>query len=443
MTNRRYGIRLHVAALTLIPLLVMAASLGSFFLHDRFAEMDRDLLARGQLIVRQLAVSSEYGVFSNNRSFLTSVAKSALLESDVKAVMLLNAAGEVMEASGETKLEEYNSLRVVSQASRILDNGSALLLYQPILSTQIALEDADVGHAARQIGAVIIAMSWHRTNHMKSRLLWLTVMATAALLLITLYLTFLASRRIIEPIRELSGTVDAIGAGNLNARAMASNHVSEIHTLANGINHMAMELQHERDILQQRIDEATEQLHTLAFYDTLTLLPNRRLLQDRLAQTMSVSKRSGCYGALMFLDLDNFQPLNDMHGHEVGDLLLVEAARRLKSCVREMDTVARFGGDEFVVMLSDLSTGKAESISQAGLVAQKILGTLSEPYLLAIRHQGQADVTIEHHCTASIGVVLFIDHESSQDDILKWADTAMYHAKKAGRNSIRFHDAQA
>ncbi|MDP2155533.1 MAG: GGDEF domain-containing protein, partial [Sulfuricella sp.] len=185
-----------------------------------------------------------------------------------------------------------------------------------------------------------------------------------------------------------------------------------------------------------------DQVRQLAFYDTLTKLPNRRLLNDRLIQAMAASKRSGCYGAVMFLDLDNFKPLNDTHGHAVGDLLLIEVADRLKSCVREMDTVARFGGDEFVVMLSDLNADKDESTSQAEIVAEKIRIALSEPYLLIIKHEGKADTTVEHHCAASIGVALFFNHEASQDEILKWADTAMYQAKEAGGNQIEFYDAK-
>lgn len=194
------------------------------------------------------------------------------------------------------------------------------------------------------------------------------------------------------------------------------------------------------DITERKRTE--DQVRQLAFYDSLTELPNRRLLNDRLSQTMAASKRSGCYGALMFLDLDNFKSLNDTHGHAVGDLLLIEAADRLKRCVRQVDTVARFGGDEFVVMLNDLNADKTESASQAKIVAEKIRATLSGPYLLTIRRDGKADATVEHHCTASIGVALFINHEASQDDIVKWADTAMYQAKEAGRNLIRFYESK-
>ena len=190
---------------------------------------------------------------------------------------------------------------------------------------------------------------------------------------------------------------------------------------------------------EARMQMADQVLH-LAFYDALTNLPNRRVLNDRLMQTMITSKRSGCYGALMFLDLDNFKALNDTHGHEAGDLLLIEVAQRLKNCVREMDTVARFGGDEFVVMLSKLSTDKTDSTLQAKSVAEKISVALSDPYQLSIKQIGQAGTAVEHRCTASIGVALFVNNDASHVDILKCADTAMYLAKKAGRNLIRFHD---
>lgn len=196
------------------------------------------------------------------------------------------------------------------------------------------------------------------------------------------------------------------------------------------------------DVTERR--QAEEKIHHLAFHDPLTQLPNRLMLHDRLDHSMAAGKRSGCYGALMFLDLDNFKPLNDTHGHKAGDLLLIEVTARLKSCVREMDTVARFGGDEFVVLLSELHAHRDQSTSQAERIAEKIRLTLSEPYRLIIKQDGTAnDTAIVHRCTVSIGVVLFIGHEESADDIVKWADAAMYQAKADGRNSIRLHDSKA
>lgn len=179
----------------------------------------------------------------------------------------------------------------------------------------------------------------------------------------------------------------------------------------------------------------------LAFYDSLTDLPNRRLFHDRLAQAIVASKRSGCYCALMFLDLDNFKQLNDLRGHAAGDLLLIEVARRLSACVREVDTVVRFGGDEFVVLLSQLDTDSGVSTEQARAVAEKVRASLAETYHLSVVQAGQGTMAIEHHCSASIGVVVFDSQNAVQSDILKWADSAMYQAKEAGRNTIRFYAA--
>jgi diguanylate cyclase (GGDEF)-like protein/PAS domain S-box-containing protein len=187
--------------------------------------------------------------------------------------------------------------------------------------------------------------------------------------------------------------------------------------------------------------KAEEQIRNLAFYDSLTQLPNRRLLQDRFSQVISACKRNNRYAALMFIDLDNFKPLNDKHGHDVGDILLVEVARRITSCVREVDTVARFGGDEFVVMLSELDSDKANSISQARVVAEKIRQILGELYRLTVLQEGGLEPHIvEHRCTASIGVVLFNNHGVTQEDLIRLADAAMYQAKSAGRNRVHFAD---
>jgi diguanylate cyclase (GGDEF)-like protein/PAS domain S-box-containing protein len=178
---------------------------------------------------------------------------------------------------------------------------------------------------------------------------------------------------------------------------------------------------------------AAEEINNLAFYDPLTQLPNRRLLIDRLQQSLASNFRSHQTGALLFIDLDNFKLLNDTLGHDVGDLLLKQVGQRLKSYVREGDTVARFGGDEFVVLLEDLSTEIVEAAEQSKAISQKILTALNAPYQLA---------KYEHHSTASIGVTLFRDQLHSTDDILKQADIAMYQAKKSGRNAICFFDPQ-
>lgn len=184
----------------------------------------------------------------------------------------------------------------------------------------------------------------------------------------------------------------------------------------------------------------SEHSAVLGLYDPLTQLANRRLMEDRLSQAMASSRRGGTYVAVMVLDLDNFKPLNDKHGHGAGDLLLIEAAHRLKGCVRNIDTVARYGGDEFVVILGQLDANKETATKQVGVVAEKIRAKLTQSYLLKIAHPGKPDFTVEHQCTASIGIAMAMNDEGSQDDIVKHADAAMYQAKDAGRNAIRFYE---
>ncbi|HUW76130.1 MAG TPA: sensor domain-containing diguanylate cyclase [Gallionella sp.] len=191
-----------------------------------------------------------------------------------------------------------------------------------------------------------------------------------------------------------------------------------------------------RDITE-RI-RAEDHIRNLAFYDSLTRLPNRRMFDDRLNQAMAASNRSGRYAALMFLDMDNFKQLNDQYGHSAGDLLLKEVSHRITCCVREMDTVSRFGGDEFVVMLTELDTDKESSVAQTGIVAEKIRAILAKPYKLVLQQEGNAKKTIKYRCSASIGVVMFIDHKYRPADLIKRADMVMYQAKESGRNQVRF-----
>ena len=193
-----------------------------------------------------------------------------------------------------------------------------------------------------------------------------------------------------------------------------------------------------REITERK--QMEDQIRRLAFYDHLTHLPNRNLLNDRLSQAMAASKRKGFYGALMFIDLDNFKPVNDSHGHAAGDLLLIEAAHRLKECVRASDTIARFGGDEFIVVLSELETDEVESYKQAQAIAEKMRLTLAALYRLTVNSESKSCACVEHRCTASIGVTLFTGQESSVEELLKQADISMYRAKESGRNSIRFYN---
>ena len=179
---------------------------------------------------------------------------------------------------------------------------------------------------------------------------------------------------------------------------------------------------------------AEDQIHSLAFYDPLTYLPNRRLLMDRLEQALSTSARRQCNCAILFVDLDHFKNLNDTLGHFQGDLMLEQVAKRLLNCVQEGDTVARLGSDEFAVMLEDLSANDIEAATQAKGVSQRIAEALNLPYQLG---------AAQHHSTSSIGVALFGSGRQERHDVpLKHAELAMFQAKASGRNAVSFFDPQ-
>jgi len=173
-----------------------------------------------------------------------------------------------------------------------------------------------------------------------------------------------------------------------------------------------------RDVTARK--EMEQELRNLAFVDALTRLPNRRKLLDRLTHALLISKRHNTHGAVLFLDLNKFKQLNDTHGHEAGDRLLCEVARRLKQVTREVDTVARFGGDEFVILLEGLDHDRSNAMDQANRVAEKIRQSLAAEYVIG---------DIRHHISASIGIAVFIGDETEPDQVIKSADTAMYEEK--------------
>ncbi len=267
---------------------------------------------------------------------------------------------------------------------------------------------------------------------------------TVLFLLTLLVVGYTVNHLILNPINRLKQRIQWAEMELPDERDLliGTGEIAELSQQFNGLIH---EIQEHHATLEQKIRERTDELmaskiklQSLAFYDTLTNLPNRRLLNDRLLQAQRTSNRTGRHGAVLFLDLDNFKPLNDTYGHTTGDLLLVEVAQRIQGRVRESDTVARFGGDEFIVLLSELSSSREESIVQATSVAEKIRDTLSSPYVLKIVLKNDKEAMVEHHCSASIGFSLFLGHEKTQDEILNQADSAMYAAKEQGRDRVYF-----
>jgi len=263
---KQLSIRQYVAWLTLVPLLFMAVSLESFFLQDRFTSLDADLAERGHLIARQLASGSEYGVFSDNMAFLQNIAQGVLQQPDVQGVLILDAASNVLIEAGTFPGAPGNAATVrtgklresVNSQMPVHRNSEGLLIYRAIFPAQVVLDDLGAPHQAKQIGAVIVAMSSARTGHLKSQLLLLTVGWTVLFLVFPFGLIYAGSRNIVSPISKLSEAVRALGDGRLETRASVSTRITELETLTRGINDMAAKLQQENDILLQRTDKLTE-----------------------------------------------------------------------------------------------------------------------------------------------------------------------------------------
>jgi diguanylate cyclase (GGDEF)-like protein len=246
------------------------------------------------------------------------------------------------------------------------------------------------------------------------------------------------ARRIVRPLEALAADSQRFGQLLFDQPAeLPPTNVVEVRQLAwahEQARQLLLSHQQQLDEKIHALEHAQTEIHKLAFFDPLTQLPNRRLFLDRLTQALSRSDRGGQVGALLFIDLDNFKTLNDTLGHAAGDSLLQLVAQRLQRCVRQSDTVSRFGGDEFLVMLEDLAASQADPLEaarkEARLVAQKVLTELGQPAHM---------LGAEYVSTPSIGVVLFQGRENA-DDLLKWADMAMYQAKASGRNALRFFD---
>ncbi|MDD5299914.1 MAG: ATP-binding protein [Gallionella sp.] len=280
---KQFSIRQQVAGLTFIPLLIMAIGMETFFLHDRFQDMDKDLLDQGELIAHQLASSSEYGVFSNNQAFLQNIAGGALQQPDVRGVAVLNAASEILLSAGEFSLplkneivgkmlatnKHFNQRTFASfeKADHMIilplpanSNSHSLWLYHAIIPAQITLDEGSGKAVETPVGAVIVEISRLRHEAQKKRMLWTILSASALFSAFVFYLVYLASRSIVDPIRRLSQAVQEIGEGNLDTRVSRETHVRELATLAQGLNETAANLQQERTNLQSRVDEATQAL---------------------------------------------------------------------------------------------------------------------------------------------------------------------------------------
>jgi PAS domain S-box-containing protein len=262
---RRDGIERQTLLIALIPILVMAALLENYFVYTRFTDLDSALLERSQLMARQLAASGEYAVFSGNMTLLKQNLDTALAQPDVKKIAVLNTASEVLIGVGSDRGEYANLSALANTKTPLYQDENVLVLYEPIVATQIQMDELDQGNAptpaaATPLGAVIIEISKLRLTNQKHEILLINLLATLLVLMVTLMVTLWAARRVTRPILDMNRAIRHIGEGNLDTRIFPQPKVRELNQLSSGINQMAEQLQQERSTLELRIAEATREL---------------------------------------------------------------------------------------------------------------------------------------------------------------------------------------
>ncbi len=345
---------------------------------------------------------------------------ASLLHADNASLVVLNHSGEVLYNGMGTALSPAGLERLRAHATRYPAGRTDYMV------AYAKPPDNRVG-PHWQLAAI------ESSNSMKDYLhtAWEQITLGMVLLGVPLgVLTIGITYRFTRPLAELTATALEISKSSDLSKRVAVTGRDEVGLLQRAFNEMTSRLQ--QDIIERK--KAETEIHNLAFFDPLTQLPNRRFLHGRVEYALNSSALHGNHGALMFIDLDHFKKLNDTKGHEWGDQLLIEVAKRLKPCVRTTDTIARLGGDEFVVLLEGLSERPEEATTQARKVAEKILNVITRPFVPKDR---DAD---EYQGTCSIGISLFRGDETTLNDLLKQADIAMYFVKDSGRNAIRFFD---
>jgi signal transduction histidine kinase len=301
---KRYSIRQYVALITLVPILVIATGLEIFFLKNHFAELDLHSVERAKLIAGQLGTSSEYGVVSENKLFLQNLAQGVIQQQDVRGVAILKSASQILAEAG--KFSSAVDITLLSQSLTSSANHApvisyidrSLLILQPIMPQTVVLNEFEPPPAAKPIGTIILEIDMARVEKLKSDELWYTIAATAFFFVLAGYIVNFAIRRIINPIKKLGDVIKTIGQGDLETRASVSTRMSEVSILARGVNHMAEQLQHERAVLQQRVDDATVYIR-----NSKEKAEQATLSKSRFLAAASHDLRQPIHALGMFLDV--------------------------------------------------------------------------------------------------------------------------------------------
>jgi diguanylate cyclase (GGDEF)-like protein len=432
----KWGIRGRVLFLALIPMVSVAALLAIYFTNAQITDIERSLNSRGLAIVRQLAPASEYGVFAGNKEILQGLTDAAMHETDVIAVSITDAQGNLLAKSGGSMISSavYGGSDGLSTIQ--LDNGQSVIFSAPVYQSETQVDDYSLGAVPTKasatrpgsrkiLGRITVELSRVPTLERKNQILFNGLGITLLGVFASVLLALRMGQGVIKPIHQLAAAVRKISRGNFDVR-VESKSGGELEILEDGINSMAETLKSAHADMQDKILEATARLSYQAAHDMLTGLVNRREFEIRVERALHSAHEQGRVHTLCYMDLDQFKVVNDTCGHVAGDELLRQLALMLQQVVRDRDTLARLGGDEFGVLLENCPLEKAQEL------AENLRQTVQDYRFLW--HEKSFVVG------ASIGLVEISEASDSVVSILSAADAACYAAKDKGRNRIHVYE---
>ncbi|MDP3538085.1 MAG: diguanylate cyclase [Azonexus sp.] len=424
----RLNLRHHLLLLTLLPSMLIAIALVTYFTMSGIRTLEGELRTKGMATVRYLAPISEYGIISGQIESLHGLAQATVQESGVKAAIIVNQKGRAIAVSGRVSLANEILRKSLSEPTLVAENDRWMAFGAPVrrsLNETDALFEpatpAEKGAAPEVIGHVFVEFDKNELAGRQRDLLNRGLLIVLFGLILLAILAIAMADNMAKPVMRLVRAVREMSSGHLDSRVPAISS-GEIGVLEQGFNEMAQHMEEAHQSLQARIEEATAQLAFQARHDALTGLLNRREFENRLEKALISVQAGGDECALLFIDLDRFKPVNDACGHLAGDELLRQISQLFEGRLREEDTLARLGGDEFGIILANCSAARARQ------VAEDICGLAA-----AYRFIWQDKVFA---IGASIGLTALNRRVRNITEVLAAGDAACYRAKESGRNQV-------
>ncbi|MGQ0442715.1 MAG: diguanylate cyclase domain-containing protein, partial [Methylophilaceae bacterium] len=426
---KNLGIKSRVILLGTMPAVLFAMILAGYAISNVFSVLNESIRDRGRIIASQLAPAAEYGVISGNTQILKKLAQQALAnEQELRTVLVLDKQGKVLALSGRPFAEEL-LLKIRQENIREMDWHNGIIFVSPIYQSLVEIEDFIIssdksiaaleGASQQEIGHVYVELSTLTLQNLRQDLMANILLIGLFGLFASALIAWMIGRNITKPIQEIAHAVNQVGEG-VFSHTITENSSGELKTLQKGFNSMSLSIKNAYELMQEKIHDATALLRYQTQHDDLTGLVNRREFEVRLERCLKSAHEHQIQHVFCYLDLDQFKLVNDTCGHNAGDELLKQVSALLSNKMRERDTLARIGGDEFGLLLENCS------LADASQLTNKLLKLVRDYRFL---HEDKV-----FNIGVSIGLVVVNTSFGNISEIMHAADAACYSAKKAGRN---------